>query len=151
MAKLKTCSFCGTSSKLFYAKPPCCTRGSCLMQYKNQKHEKKDVARKADDRTKATVEPSRKKKPKGIAPISKRRSEELKGYRKVRDKFMKDNPYCKSCGGEATDLHHGAGRTGKLLTDVRYFVPLCRPCHSYFETHPEEARDKGISFSRLDK
>ena len=39
MAKLKTCSFCGKETKLFYSKPPCCGDWRCKKKY----HEKKNI------------------------------------------------------------------------------------------------------------
>lgn len=88
---------------------------------------------------------------KPIKPISDKQTERLKAYRKVRDQFLKDNPFCMVCGAIATDLHHAAGKTGDLLTNVQYFRSLCRKHHSYYEVHVSEAKQLGISVDRLDK
>ena len=99
------------------------------------------------------------KKKSRLKPISKGRikkcsakqAERLKEYRKVRDEFLKKNPTCWNCGSSPTECHHGAGRVGSLLTDVTYFVALCRKCHVKAELSPEWAKENGFSFSRLDK
>ena len=91
------------------------------------------------------------KSDKRISPISDKQAKRLAEYRKVRDKFMKENPICEVCGNLATDLHHAAGRVGDLLTDIRYFKALCRHHHQFIELHPLEAKRMGLSVNRLDK
>lgn len=44
--------------------------------------------------------------------ISKKRQEQNKQYKEKRDEFMRKNPFCKCCGGMATEVHHMNGRTG---------------------------------------
>jgi len=66
----------------------------------------------------------------------------------------KDNPLCKAringiCVHQTSDIHHQKGRVGELLTDQDYWLPVCRPCHSWIELHPTEAQKKGLSFLRL--
>lgn len=95
-----------------------------------------------------------KDKPKAIPKVSEKQLQRLAKYRKVRDQFMKDHPQCqarlKGCTIKATDIHHARGKVGDLLTDKRYFKALCRDCHSYLEVHPNEAKEKGFSLSRLE-
>jgi len=52
-------------------------------------------------------------------------------------------------GGEATDVHHMAGRVGEKLLDTDTWLPCCRPCHLFIESHPVAARELGLSESRL--
>ena len=92
------------------------------------------------------------KKP--IPKVSQKQVERLAQYRKVRDQFMKEHPNCQArlqgCTIKSTDCHHSRGKVGDLLTDKRYFKALCRNCHSYLEVHPDEAKEKGFSLSRLE-
>ena len=76
--------------------------------------------------------------------ISDRQRQRLKEYAVARGRFMQDNPNCKSCGFKATELHHLRGRVASLLTDTRYFVSLCRSCHSFAHNYPNEARKIGL-------
>jgi hypothetical protein len=71
----------------------------------------------------------REKKQRRIRPVSKAQAKRLAEYRKVRAEYLKDNPFCESCGWPATDVHHKKGRVGSLLLDKRYFIGLCRGCH----------------------
>lgn len=93
------------------------------------------------------------KPPKKIKKISDKHLETLKEYRVIRDDFMKKNPECmaklEGCTKVATDCHHSKGKVGSLYTDVRYFKALCRKCHEYLETHPNEAKELGFSLNRL--
>lgn len=66
---------------------------------------------------------------------------------------MNEHPECEfpGCSAKSTDLHHGAGRVGKLLLEEKYFKALCRRHHNYCEEHPLHAQQLGLSFKRLDK
>lgn len=92
-----------------------------------------------------------KRKPKKpISPISKNRIEALKKYRRLRDKYFKDNPICefKGCYSKDITLHHAKGRIGSFLTDKRYFKSLCLTHHRFVEDNPLEAIKMGLSFRR---
>ena len=86
-----------------------------------------------------------------IKKVSKKREEALKKYRRLRDKFLEQYPKCMFPGCESREvtLHHSKGRIGCNLTDKRTFVSLCWPHHLYVETHPDEARQLGLSKKRL--
>jgi ribosomal protein S27AE len=73
--------------------------------------------------------------------VSKKRQEQNKAYKVVRDKFMTDNPYCERCGREATENHHTNGRSGDRLLDTNYFMAVCRSCHVWIHEHPKESRE----------
>lgn len=77
----------------------------------------------------------------------------MRDYSKVRKDFLLENPYCQAripgCMIEATEVHHSKGRIGDLLTDTAHFVAICRSCHHYVEGHPTEAKEMGLSKSRL--
>lgn len=93
------------------------------------------------------------KKKKQINPISNKMAKRLAKYRIERDKFLNENPVCMypGCNSRNVELHHAAGRTGKLLFDPKYFKALCRTHHSYVEQNPEHAKQLNLSTSRLDK
>ena len=92
-----------------------------------------------------------KKTSKPIKQFSKTSLDKLRRYRKVRDKYLEENPICQypGCKSKEVTLHHKAGRLGAYLTDKRFFSALCWPHHQYIETHPEESRKLGFSISRL--
>jgi len=95
------------------------------------------------------------KKQKAIPVFSEKHKKLLAEYRIVRDQYMRGHTLCDArlygCSNYATDLHHKCGRTGKLLTDVRYFMAVCRSCHNAIEREPEMAKEKGFSLTRTDK
>lgn len=76
-----------------------------------------------------------------------------KVYAKVRKEYLKEHPKCEvsGCTKDAKDIHHKAGRTGKLLTDTNYFMAVCRGCHLWIESHPVKSRELGYSVSRHKK
>lgn len=88
-----------------------------------------------------------------IKPLTKERSAQNRLYLKLRAQFLRDHPICQvniECiKAPATEIHHKKGRIGNLLTDVRYFLACCRACHDWELKHSKEAKEKGISESRL--
>jgi hypothetical protein len=92
---------------------------------------------------------TRAKKAKPIKKESDKRRKQNKEYLKIRAQFLKDNPKCAVTGKEATEVHHKKGRTGNLLTDVRYFLPVSREAHQKIELNPDWAKEQGYSLSRL--
>lgn len=112
---------------------------------KKQLEKRKSLIQKAQSRN---LEPRKK-----INPVSPKREELNKEYFKLVEQFKKDNPECKAkvneyCTKETDDPHHMRGR-GNYLLDVGTWLPVCRSCHSYLEAHPKEAKEKGLSESRL--
>jgi AMMECR1 domain-containing protein len=94
-------------------------------------------------------------KPKSISPVSEKRRGEMDEYSKKRLAFLVIHMNCQAklvgCTGIATDVHHSKGRTGDNYLNMSTWVALCRSCHSYVETHPEEAKELGLSKSRLNE
>ena len=86
-----------------------------------------------------------KKKPAKINLVSDKEKVRLAKYRKVRDKFMKENPKCQcNCGKDSTDLHHKMeNRRGEALADVNQFMAVCRSCHSAIHSDHSWAVDSG--------
>lgn len=95
-------------------------------------------------------------KQKRIAPRSPKRAKEETEYSKKRKKFLLEKPMCEAhlpgiCTQLSTDVHHKAGRLGRLLLEVKYWLSVCRSCHDWIELHPKEVREIGFSQSRLNK
>lgn len=78
---------------------------------------------------------------------SKKQAARLREYSVVRREHLEQHPYC-FCGKPATDIHHKRGRLGDDLTNKEMFLSVCRPCHTYIETHPAIAYEKGWSVKR---
>jgi hypothetical protein len=74
----------------------------------------------------------------------------LAEYRNKRDAFLAKNHTCMidNCT-LPSELHHARGRLGNNLTDESTFRNLCRKHHAYYELHPIEAKELGISLNRL--
>lgn len=92
-------------------------------------------------------------KKKAIKKMSDKRTVENETYLLLRKAFLLRHPDCigkfVGCSGVANTVHHSRGRIGALLCDIRYFKGLCMSCHTYVETHPNEAKELGLSESRL--
>ena len=88
---------------------------------------------------------------KKIRKHSKKRASQMHQYGKLRNAFLDANPICAVHGGmcRSTEVHHQKGRVGALLTDIRYFLPVCRAAHHEIEMYPEWAKKMGYSLSRL--
>lgn len=99
-----------------------------------------------------------KQKAKNAAPkpavkkVSEKRKEQNHEYNNLAKQFKLDNPTCavriSGCTGSSEDVHHRKGRN-KYLLEVSTWISVCRNCHIYIENHPEEAKEKGWSESRL--
>lgn len=92
-------------------------------------------------------------KPKSIAPVSKKKKEEISTYTKLRSAFLFLKPHCEAkladCIGLATDIHHKKGRIGDDYLAIGTWLAVCRNCHSWIELNPNEAKELGLSESRL--
>ena len=91
-------------------------------------------------------------KPKSISPVSKKRQVENYTYSTLRETFLFINPNCQAklvgCSGKATDVHHKKGR-GENFLKIGTWLSVCRSCHSWIETNPLEAKELGLSVTRL--
>lgn len=101
----------------------------------------------------AKIKNQQKRKP--INKVSAKREELNKKYFKLVEQFKKDNPECKAkvneyCTKKTEDPHHRRGR-GAYLLEVSTWLPVCRSCHSFIESNPNIAKEKGWSSSRLEK
>ena len=92
---------------------------------------------------------------KPIAQRSDKQKAVMAELKKLYKVFM-SNPKNKKCRAkiegctlEATDIHHSKGRSKSTVLDIKTFIPLCRSCHTFIESHPEKAIELGLSKSRL--
>lgn len=73
-------------------------------------------------------------------------------YSKLRKQFLSEKPICRAkihnCSIKATDVHHMRGR-GSYHLDTTTWLPVCRNCHMWIETNPEDAKELGYSISRV--
>lgn len=116
-----------------------------------EKAEKKATAKREKQLLKAKLQQSQPKP--SVKKVSDKRKEENAEYSKIATQFKKENPICavrvnEYCTGKTESVHHKRGR-GKYLLDVSTFIGCCISCHTYIENHPEEAKQKGWSESRL--
>lgn len=50
------------------------------------------------------------------------------------------DPYCEICRKTVPlEIHHRAGREGRLLFDADYFMAVCPECHAHIHANPEES------------
>lgn len=125
----KTCSIEGCNSPVF-------GKGKCKY------HRMKELAA------------TKKRKPrKPIAKRSKTRAMQERTYRILRKLYLENHRQCEArlpgCTCKATEIHHQKSRQGHLLNDVAHFLAVCRPCHTWIELNPLEAKERGFSKSRL--
>ena len=100
------------------------------------------------------TKPTTKQKP--IPSRSQKRSKEERLYSAKRIISLQMNNMCAMhipgiCVHKATTVQHLKGRIGNLLLDESEWMPACWPCHSYADTHPEEAIEKGWAKLRITK
>jgi len=93
-------------------------------------------------------------KRKALPSRSQKRIKQEVEYSAKRKIFLSSYPLCKAnlpgiCTHHSTDVHHKAGRSGDLYLDERFWLSSCRQCHSWIELHPKEAREMGLSLSKL--
>jgi hypothetical protein len=92
-----------------------------------------------------------------LKKVSQGRRTRLTAYYALAGAFLRQpqNKYCLICTvrrehgeniliGSATEVHHWAGRIGRLLCYVPYFRPSCFGCRSFPHDHPKEAREWGL-------
>jgi hypothetical protein len=91
-------------------------------------------------------------KPQPIKPRSNKMQKVMDQYTKKRLAFLAMYPDCLAylpkCTRSATDIHHKAGRLDNHL-NISTWLPVCRSCHQWIEEHPNEAKELGLSESRL--
>lgn len=97
--------------------------------------------------------PVKAKKP--IKPRSATRAKQEAEYLKESRAWL-EGKECARCGRKYNlSVHHMAGRTGAMLLNKTFWLPLCvdpvESCHQWVTEHPAEALKLGFSVSRLAK
>lgn len=86
---------------------------------------------------------------------SEKRAKQEREYIKENKIYLEEHPYCEAkvqCHGMlSSQVHHKKGRIGDLLLNKEFWLPVCGQCHDWIENNPLEAKEKGLSLSRLSK
>ena len=71
-------------------------------------------------------------------------------YLTERTEWLRGRRICERCGKYALrlDVHHVAGRLGDFLMDKRWWMALCRKCHSWTHDNPASAKAEGLLVPR---
>ena len=81
--------------------------------------------------------------------IRKRSQKMTKLYKDQRvplvKRLLSENPTCQKCfSARSQDVHEVKSRArGGSITDIKNLRCLCRPCHNWITSHPEEAHAQG--------
>ena len=94
------------------------------------------------------------KQRKRIPARSSKRIKQEEEYSKKRKLFLEAHPLCKAalpgiCTHTSTDVHHMKGRIGDNYLNEEFWLSSCRSCHSWIELHPIQAREMGLSLTKL--
>lgn len=125
--KIKKCPGCGNDRVLWSKKYGC---QSCTAKSKPAKLQKHAQFKRSP-----------------IKRESAKRGVENREYTRRRGAYMEDHPVCEAqkpgCTHNSSELHHKAGRIGRLLINIKYFMACCNNCHSHIHAHPEESYKVG--------
>lgn len=68
---------------------------------------------------------------KSIKKVSTSHQQTLNEYKPLRLDYLSLHPICELCNkAKSTDIHHICGKIGELYLDTRYWLGICRQCHS---------------------
>ena len=77
--------------------------------------------------------------------FSKHQKKKNAQYKRIRLEYLAEKKVCEVCHTDpSTAIHHKRGRTGGLLTNTKYFVPVCDGCHRWIHDCPNTARLVGV-------
>lgn len=99
--------------------------------------------------TKKNMKPNKPRKPINKKSSKQKVNDDL--YLKLRKIFLKkpENKLCAVCKKtEATEVHHKAGRIGRLLLYVAYWLPVCYDCHTWIHANPKISYKRGFMIKR---
>lgn len=89
---------------------------------------------------------------KAISKVSDKMKDLLALYMKLKGPWIKGKKCkVKKCKSDAEDVHHARGRTGSLLLDTQWWLPVCRTCHRRITDDSKWAIENGYSYSRNEK
>lgn len=99
--------------------------------------------------------PPKEKKPRKIAPYSKKRQRANREYSAKTRPLWQGVP-CKirspECSGISEGMHHLEGKeTIEKLLNTDKMIPCCNRCNGYVEQFPKWAAARGFKLSRLKK
>ena len=125
----KFCKNCGSEFKMYKTTDKFCFK--CLLLLNKSKPYKKN---------------------KQIKQRSTKLAKETLKYNKLRKAFLSlsENEFCSVAkivlkeNRVATEVHHKAGRKGKLLCYVPYFLAVSREGHNWIDNNPTEAYKLGF-------
>lgn len=84
--------------------------------------------------------------------ISKRRQAEQRIYLAEREKFLKENPFCKIkspvCTVDSSVVHHARGRIGKRYLNKKEWFASCFSCNDYLEKEKKWGIENGFRLDR---
>jgi hypothetical protein len=85
--------------------------------------------------------------------VSPKRAGQVAEYVKLKREYMALYPVCEvpECNLRSVEIHHQRGKEGERLTDINYFMAVCRPHHDEFTEHSKQAIKDGHSVSRTAK
>jgi len=99
-----------------------------------------------------------------LRKVGKKRAAQQRKYLALRKTFLEEHPLCEAfcvtdwVAGSLTEpqpsseIHHMAGREGKLLLDERHWLPICRRCHDGLHIYRvKEARENGWLYEASSK
>lgn len=146
--KIGTCTICNKTDKPLMKKMCCDGYMSCYEKQRWARYNEKKKAKEAGI-PKAYSRP--------IAKRSKKEALRQAKYVIAKAEHLKEYPTCQFPGcneSRYVSVHHSKGRIGDLLWDKRYFKTLCvfpgPDHHTRVENNPEEAKELGLSVSRLE-
>ena len=123
-----------------------CADEDCLKTFRPYSSIEKYCSYQCFNKNKKPSKPKAKAKP--INSKSKARKELDKIYLKLRKIYLRrpENKYCAVYKDKfATEVHHKAGRTGKLYLYVPYWLPVSSEGHTWIHNNPKKAYKKGYS------
>lgn len=87
-----------------------------------------------------------KRKRKPIKRVSDRQAARNRIWAKVKRDYLKGRLRCERCQKwtNKLDVHHSRGKNGSLRYDTRFFIAVCRPCHTWIDNNRAEARKLGL-------
>ena len=140
--KLKECSVCHHPVYLWKANPKLCK--TCWLKIKPSKQRSQDELNSIPEKQNKSSKP--------IKNLSDKKLIELKEYRIVRDRYLKENPVCEfeGCSSREVELHHKKPRAYHLC-DISVFMSVCRRHHTWIHDNDKEAREIGLLMSGLSK
>lgn len=128
-----------------------CPRHNRLMR-KSEETAKRDAEKLAVKLLKQKEKDSLPRK--SVKPVSAKQKTKNHEYSERVKVWKVENPICDVqipgvCTGKTEDCHHSKKR-GDLLMVEKYWIPVCRSCHTWIGDNAEEARQRGLTINHLE-